>query len=86
MKEEYDFRNGRRGAVQPIPQGKTRITIRLDNDIIDWFRNQVDEMGGGNYQTLINDALREHIRSSREPLEDILRKVVREELSHYHSD
>jgi uncharacterized protein (DUF4415 family) len=58
MRKEYDFSRGTRGAiVQPEP-GKTRITIRLDEDVIDWFRNQVNETGGGNYQTLINKALR----------------------------
>ena len=53
MKDEYDFSKGKRGALDPIPVGKTRITIRIDEDILDWFRNEVDAMGGGNYQTLI---------------------------------
>jgi uncharacterized protein (DUF4415 family) len=61
-KPEYDFSGGKRGPVLSIPKGKTRITIRLDDDILDWFRQQVDEAGGGNYQTLINEALRQHIR------------------------
>ena len=60
MKEEYDFSKGRRDAVDPLPPGKTRITIRIDDDLLDWFRGQVNAMGGGNYQTLINHALREH--------------------------
>lgn len=80
MKEEYDFRKGRRGAISPLPLGKTRITIRLDDDILEWFRGQVDAAGGGNYQTLINNVLREYIRQRQEPLEDILRRVLREEL------
>ena len=80
MKDEYDFSKGKRGALDPIPAGKTRITIRIDEDILDWFRNEVDTMGGGNYQTLINQALREHILYRQEPLEEILRRVVREEL------
>ncbi len=80
MKDEYDFRQGKRGAVTPPPPGKTRITIRLDEDILDWFRHEVNTMGGGNYQTLINDALREYVQSHKEPLEDILRRVIREEL------
>lgn len=83
MKEEYDFSKGKRGAIEPIPAGKTRITIRLDNDILDWFRDEVNAMGGGNYQTLINDALREYVQQKKEPLEAILRRVVREELGHY---
>ena len=80
MKREYDFARGRRGALEKIPKGKTRITIRLDEDVIRWFRRQVHAAGGGNYQTLINLALREHIGSHDEPLEVILRRVVREEL------
>lgn len=82
MKREYDFRGAKRGAVKRVPKGKTRITIRLDEDILDWFRRQVDRDGGGNYQTLINDALKEHIRRTQEPLEDTLRRVIREELIH----
>jgi uncharacterized protein (DUF4415 family) len=80
MKSEYDFSKGKRGAVLPAPKGKTRITIRIDDDILDWFRNQVESAGGGNYQTLINNALREHITHQQEPIEVILRRVVREEL------
>ncbi len=80
MATEYDFSKGKRGAIEPVGAGKTRITIRLDTDILDWFRNEVDAMGGGNYQTLINHALREYIQRKQEPLEVILRRVVREEL------
>ena len=80
MKEEYDFSSGVRGPVEPLPQGKTRITIRLDDDIIEWFRVQVHDAGGGNYQTLINRALREYIQDQKEPLEATLRRVLREEL------
>ena len=80
MKHEYDFSKAKRGPAIPVPKGKTRITIRLDEDIIDWFRSQVDQAGGGNYQTLINDALRQYIATAREPLEETLRRVVREEI------
>lgn len=80
MREEYDFSVGRRGALDPLPVGKTRITIRLDDDVLDWFRTRVEGAGGGNYQTLINAALREHAQQRREPLEETLRRVVREEL------
>ena len=80
MKSEYDFSKGKRGAVLPAPKGKTRITIRVDDDILDWFRNQVEGAGGGSYQTLINSALREYITRQQEPIEVILRRVVREEL------
>ena len=61
MKEKFNFNNGIRSAVLPTPADKTRITIRLDNDIIDWFRGQVERNGGGNYQTMINDVLSAHI-------------------------
>jgi uncharacterized protein (DUF4415 family) len=80
MRKEYDFSQAERGPVVPVPQGKTRITIRLDDDILEWFKHQVHTAGGGNYQTLINTALREYIDRRREPLEDTLRRVIREEL------
>jgi uncharacterized protein (DUF4415 family) len=80
MKSEYDFSKGKRGAVVPVPAGKTRVTIRLDDDVLDWFRDQVDKAGGGNYQALINQALRDFMERSREPLESTLRRVIREEL------
>ena len=77
---EYDFEQAEQGAVvEPLP-GKTRITIRIDTDVLDWFRRQVHKAGGGSYQTLINEALREHIQYRDEMLESILRKVIREEL------
>ncbi len=83
MKEEYDFSQAKRGAVIPPPPGKERITIRLDADILEWFRRKAEEQGGGNYQTLINQALREYILSQNNALEDLLRKVLREELAQY---
>jgi uncharacterized protein (DUF4415 family) len=82
MKREYDFSHAKRGPVVRASRGKTRITIRLDDDILDWFRQQVDKAGSGNYQSLINDALRQHIRRTHEPLEATLRRVIREELTH----
>jgi len=81
MKKEYDFSKGKRGAIESVPKGKTRITIRIDDDILEWFRKKVNRAGGGNYQTLINLALREYVQRSREPLEDTLRRVLREELA-----
>ncbi len=80
MKKEYDFSKGKRGPVIKTPPGKTRITIRIDDDILDWFRERVHDAGGGNYQTLLNNALREYISSKEESLEDTLRRVIREEL------
>jgi hypothetical protein len=53
-KKEYDFSKGKRGPLVPIPPGKTRITIRLDDEVLDWFRAQVHAAGGGDYQSLIN--------------------------------
>lgn len=81
IEDEYDFSRAKRGAVVPIPPGKTRITIRIDDDILDWFRKQVNRAGGGNYQTLMNRALREFIDGQRTTLEQTLRRVVREELA-----
>jgi uncharacterized protein (DUF4415 family) len=80
MKKEYDFSKGRRGAVLRVPPEKTRVTIRLDKDVLDWFRQQVDDAGGGNYQTLINEGLRNFMRQKQESLETTLRRVIRDEL------
>jgi uncharacterized protein (DUF4415 family) len=78
MKRNYDFSKAKRGPVIRTPRGKTRITIRIDDDVLEWFRKQVHEAGGGNYQTLMNRALREHMEHQVEPLEDTLRRVLRE--------
>jgi uncharacterized protein (DUF4415 family) len=83
MKKHYDFSKGVRGAIDPLPPGKSRITIRIDAEILDWFRAKVNAAGGGNYQTLMNDALREYIRRSEDSIEEKLRHVVREELARY---
>ena len=83
MKKQYDFGKAKRGAVLKSPHGKTRITIRLDDDILQWFRDQAHAEGGGNYQTLINLALREYVSSQNEPIEDTFRRVLREELPKY---
>ena len=80
MRDEYDFSKAKRGPAVSVPSGKTRITIRLDDDVLAWFKEQVRKSGGGNYQTLINNALREYISAAGEPLEDTLRRVLREEL------
>ncbi len=83
MKKHYDFSKGVRGAIDPLPPGKSRITIRIDDEVLDWFRNKVNEAGGGSYQTMMNDALREYIRRSEDAIEEKLRHVVREELARY---
>jgi len=78
---DIDFSRARRGAIVKSEPGKTKISIRLDNAVIEFFRASVDKAGGGNYQTLINDALLEHIH--RRSTLDAVRRVVREELAPY---
>jgi uncharacterized protein (DUF4415 family) len=80
MRKEYDFSKGKRGAVLRVPPEKIRVTIRLDKDMLAWFRQQVDDAGGGNYQTLINEALRSFMGQKQESLESTLRRVIRDEL------
>ena len=80
MKPEYDFSKGKRGTPGTTSRGKERITIRIDQDILAWFRNLAHEKGGGSYQTLINAALRDHVEANQGHLEKTLRKVIREEL------
>ena len=80
MRKEYDFSQGKRGPVAPVQPGKVRITIRIDADILNWFRDKVNEKGGGNYQTMMNDALRSYIQHQDKTLEETIRKVIREEL------
>lgn len=81
MKKEYDFSKGKRGAVLP-QAGKTRITIYLDDAVIERFRELSEKTGKG-YQTLINEALCGHLGIVDEPLTaDAVRRIVREELSH----
>ena len=70
MRKEYDFSQGRRGAVVPSSPKKTRITIRLDTEILNWFRQRVHEAGGGNYQTMINEALKSYIENQANHLTD----------------
>ncbi len=79
MKKEYDFSQGKRGKVMP-QTGKTRITMYLDNDVLDSFRSLSEESGRG-YQTIINEALRDCLNAAKAPVdEDTLRRVIREEL------
>ena len=81
MKDEYDFSKGVRGPVIAPDPNKIRITIRLDADIVEYFKGQAHKAGGGNYQTMINNALREYLNKKQMPLnEEILRRVIREEL------
>lgn len=84
MKQQYDFSNGKRGRIvppEPELRGKTRITIRIDEDIIDCFLKEAEAAGGSvGYQTLINNALRQHIEGKAPKLEETLRRIVREEI------
>ncbi len=84
MKQGYDLSKGKRGRVvakRPEPRGKTRITIRLDEDLVDHFLKQADASGGAaGYQTLINGALREHVEGKAPKFEETLRRIVREEV------
>ncbi len=84
MKQRYDFGKGKRGKIvpaEPKPRGKTRITIRIDEDLVDHFLKEADASGGTvGYQTLINDALRQHVQGTAPKLEDTLRRIVREEV------
>lgn len=79
MKKEYNFKNAKRGPVVS-QEGKTRITIYLDTDILNEFRSRADQAGYG-YQTMINEALRKYLEKAEKPLdESVLRQVIREEL------
>ena len=79
MKKEYDFTKAKRGAVVP-QKGKTRISIYINNDVLEEFRHRADESGRG-YQTMMNEALREYLGKSRRPVDETtLRRVLREEL------
>ena len=75
---DIDFTNAKRGPVVPPEPGKTKISIRLDNRVLDYIRDIVEKAGGGNYQTLINDALVEYIQ--QQSMLEAVRKVLREEL------
>ena len=80
MKREYDFSKGKRGPVIRVPKGQTRITIPVDDRVLDWFRRQVDEAGGGDFQALINAALLTYVQRADEPIEETLRRVIREDM------
>ena len=78
MLEEYDFSKGKRGSVI-ANKGKTRITIFIDTDILEWFRDEAEREGRG-YQTEINQALRNYIKQDKRPIQDLVREAVRKEL------
>jgi uncharacterized protein (DUF4415 family) len=78
---DIDFSRAKRGPVVRSEPGKTKISIRLDNTVLAYFRGVVEKAGGGNYQTLINEALLEYVH--RRSTLDVVRQVVREELAPY---
>jgi uncharacterized NAD(P)/FAD-binding protein YdhS len=78
MKKQYDFSKAKRGAVIPAAPGKTRITIRIDDDVLEWFRKQAHDAGGGSYQAMMNRVLRDYVEGQIEPLEETLRRVLLE--------
>ncbi len=84
MKKQYDFSRGKRGRIAPErsePRGKVRITIRIDEDLIDHFLKEADASGGAaGYQTLINEALRSYVENKAPKFEETLRRIVREEV------
>jgi uncharacterized protein (DUF4415 family) len=84
MKGHYNFSKGKQGRVVPeqqLEQGKVKITIRLDQDIVDRFFQVAEQSGGAvGYQTLINSALREYLDGKAPKIEDTLRRIIREEL------
>lgn len=82
MRAEYDFSKGKRGAV--IPQkGKTRISIFIDNAVLDGFRVRAEKAGTG-YQTMMNDALRKYLSETDQPVtERALRQILRQEMPEY---
>ncbi len=84
MKPQYDFSKGKRGRIappEPPTRAKTRITIRIDEDLVDHFLKEAEESGGATgYQTLINEALRQHVDGKSPKIEETLRRIVREEI------
>jgi hypothetical protein len=80
MRAEYDFSKGKRGAVLPT-KGKTRITIHIDNAVLEEFRTRAEGAGTG-YQTMMNEALKAYLSQAETPVtESVLRRVIREEVA-----
>lgn len=78
IKKEYDFSKGKRGPVIPH-KNKTRITIWIDTDILEWFKNEAEQEGQG-YQTAMNQALRNYTKQDKRPIQEVVRETVRKEL------
>src|SRR5713101_6785428 len=75
------MKKGKQNAVLPVLRGKTRTMIRIDDEVLAWFRKRVHAVGGRNYQTLINLALHDHIERPRKSLEPRLRRLLREKVA-----
>jgi uncharacterized protein (DUF4415 family) len=75
---DIDFTPAKRGPIVPSEPGKTKISMRLDNRVLEYFRSLVAQAGGGNYQTLINDALLAYIQ--QQSMLEAVRQAVREEV------
>lgn len=77
MKNNYDFSQGKRGLVQPISSNQTKLTILIDNDILEWLGEQIDQTEGGDYFTLINQALRDYKKQKQaQDIEKIEQKMI----------
>lgn len=81
IKKEYDFTKGKRGSVI-LHKGKTRITIWIDTDVLEWFKNEAEREGQG-YQTAMNQALRNYTKQDKRQIQDVIRKAVRKELQRF---
>ena len=83
MKNHYDFSKGKRGRIVPEPPlepGKVKITIRLDEDVVERFFQIAEQSGGSvDYQTLIDSALRDYLEGKAPKIEEALRRIIREE-------
>lgn len=66
MKDEYGFSNAKRGAVTPLPEHQTEVRLRLDNEVLDWLRERVNEAGGGSYQEMLNAILRTYVQAQED--------------------
>jgi uncharacterized protein (DUF4415 family) len=71
MQENYDFSQGKRGAVIPTPSHQVKVNLTLDKEIIEWFQAKVNELEGGDYHQLINHALQDYIKKEEKALQSL---------------
>ncbi len=76
MKAKYDFSRAKRGAVVPLPKGKSEIRFAIEDELLDWFRAQIRKTNGGDYQVLMNEALREYVKNRRDNSKELARRGV----------